>query len=115
MAIEDRIKALAKLRDEAKLGGGSKAIEKQHERGKLTARERIAYFVDEGSFQEIDPFVTHRETDFGLGERKFTGDAVVTGYGLVNGRPVYLYAQDFTVLGGSLGNVVGQKICKVWT
>ena len=113
MAIEDRIQALAKLREESKLGGGIKAVERQHERGKLTARERIAYLLDEDSLQEIDPFVIHRETEFGLAERRFPGDAVVTGYGTVNGRPVYLYAQDFTVLGGSLGNVVGQKICKV--
>jgi len=113
MTTEDRIEALGRLREEAILGGGTKNIERQHERGKLTARERIACFLDEGSFQEIDPFVTHRETEFGLADRKFLGDAVVTGHGRVNGRPVYLYAQDFTVLGGSLGNVVGQKICKV--
>jgi len=113
MAIEDKIEALSRMREEASLGGGAKSIERQHERGKLTARERIACLLDEDSFQEIDPFVTHRETEFGLADRKFLGDAVVTGYGRVNGRPIYLYAQDFTVFGGSLGNVVGQKICKV--
>jgi len=113
MTIEDKIEALGRLRQEASLGGGTKSIERQHERGKLTARERVDYFLDEGSFQEIGPFVIHRETEFGLADRKFLGDAVVTGYGRVNGRPVYLYAQDFTVLGGSLGSVVGQKICKV--
>jgi len=113
MAIEDRIEALGKRREESKLGGGAKRIEAQHERGKLTARERISYFLDEGSFEEMDAFVTHRATEFGLADRKFPGDAVVTGYGTVNGRTVYLFAQDFTVFGGSLSEVVAQKICKV--
>ena len=113
MAIEDKITALGKVREESKLGGGAKRIEAQHERGKLTARERIAYLLDDGSFEEIDAFVTHRATEFGLADRKFLGDAVVTGYGRINGRAVYLFAQDFTVFGGSLSEVVGQKICKV--
>ncbi len=113
MAIEDKMEALNKRREESRLGGGVKRIEAQHERGKLTARERIAYLLDEGSFEEIDAFVTHRTTEFGLADRKFLGDAVVTGYGRINGRSVYFFSQDFTVLGGSLSEVVGQKICKV--
>ncbi len=113
MAIEDKIEALSKRREESKLGGGAKRIEAQHERGKLTARERIAYLLDEGSFEEIDAFVTHRATEFGLADRKFLGDAVVTGYGRINGRAVYLFAQDFTVVGGTLSEVVANKICKV--
>jgi len=113
MAIEERIENLAKLRAESKLGGGQKRIEAQHEKGKLTARERIALLLDEGSFEELDAFVIHRATEFGLADRKFPGDAVVTGYGRVNGRSVYLFAQDFTVFGGSLSEVVSKKICKV--
>ena len=113
MAIEDRIANLARLRAESNLGGGEKRIEAQHERGKLTARERINVLLDEGTFEELDAFVIHRATEFGLGDKKFLGDAVVTGYGKVSGRPVYLFAQDFTVFGGSLSEVVAEKICKV--
>jgi len=94
------------------MGGGEKRITAQHEKGKLTARERISYLLDEGSFEELDPFVSHRSTAFGLGDKKFLGDAVVTGYGKINGRLVYLFAQDFTVFGGSLSEVVAEKICK---
>jgi len=112
MAIEDRIENLAKLRAESQQGGGEKRIAAQHDKGKLTARERIAHLLDEGSFEELDPFVTHRATEFGLGEKKFLGDAVVTGYGKIDDRPVYLFAQDFTVFGGSLSEVVAEKICK---
>jgi len=113
MAIEDKIESLAKLRAESKLGGGQKRIEAQHEKGKLTARERIALLLDEGSFEELDAFVTHRATEFGLADKKFPGDAVVTGYGKIDGRLVYVFAQDFTVFGGSLSEVVSKKICKV--
>jgi acetyl-CoA carboxylase carboxyltransferase component len=112
MAIEERLEILAKLRAESQLGGGEKRIAAQHEKGKLTARERISYLLDEGSFEELDPFVSHRSTAFGLGDKKFLGDAVVTGYGKINGRLVYLFAQDFTVFGGSLSEVVAEKICK---
>ena len=101
------------MREEASLGGGQRRIESQHSRGKLTARERIALLLDEGSFQELDTFVTHRATDFGLADQKHLGDAVVTGYGKVEGRFVYVYSQDFTVLGGSLSEAVAGKICKV--
>ncbi|MBS6374378.1 MAG: methylmalonyl-CoA carboxyltransferase [Erysipelotrichaceae bacterium] len=95
------------------LGGGEKAIEKQHASGKLTARERIAMLLDEGSFEEIDAFVTHRCTDFGMASKKTPADGVVCGFGLINGRRVCVYAQDFTVLGGSLGEMHAKKITKI--
>jgi len=104
---------LARKKQEAALGGGVRRIEAQHKRGKLTARERIDLLLDDGTFEEIDPFVTHRSTEFGLGDQKFLGDAVVTGHGRINGRLTFLFSQDFTVLGGSLSEVVAQKICKV--
>ena len=117
MAVEKKMDAklerLKKLREESQLGGGPKRIQQQHEKGKLTARERVNLLLDQGSFQEIDPYVTHRATDFGMGDKKSPGDAVVTGYGNVDGRQIFLFAQDFTVLGGSVSEVVGQKICKV--
>ena len=108
-----KLDELQSLREQARQGGGPARIDAQHKRGKLTARERIDLFLDEGSFQELDPFVTHRATDFGLADKRYLGDAVVTGYGKVDGRLVFLYSQDFTVLGGSLSQVVAQKICKV--
>lgn len=101
------------MREEASLGGGERRIESQRKRGKLTARERIALLLDEGSFQELDTFVTHRSTDFGLADQIYLGDAVVSGYGKVDGRFIYVYSQDFTVLGGSLSEAVAGKICKV--
>lgn len=104
---------LARRRDKAKLGGGQRRIDAQHERGKLTARERVDLLLDGGTFEEIDVFVEHRSTEFGLANQKFPGDAVVTGYGKVNGRLTFVFAQDFTVLGGSLSEAVAQKICKV--
>ena len=110
---DDKREELQQLRERAKLGGGVRRIEAQHQRGKLTARERIALLLDGGTFEELDPFVQHTSTEFGLAEQKFPGDAVVTGYGKVNGRLAFLYSQDFTVLGGSLSEVVAQKICKV--
>src|SRR6195952_490549 len=97
----------------ATLAGGKARIDKQHEAGKLTARERIAALVDDGSFVELDRFVTHRSSDFGMAEQKFLGDGVVTGHGMVDGRPVCVFAQDFTVFGGSLSGAYAQKICKV--
>jgi acetyl-CoA carboxylase carboxyltransferase component len=113
VSTADKIARLAELRDSAKLGGGAARIEQQHERGKLTARERIELLVDEGSFQELDAFVTHRATDFGLDEERYLGDGVVTGHGLIDGRLVFVYAQDFTVFGGSLSEAHAEKICKV--
>ena len=103
---------LRSKREESRLGGGPERIEAQHQRGKLTARERIGLLTDKGTFEELDPFVLHRSTEFGLSEQKFLGDAVVTGYGEVNGRLTFVYSQDFTVLGGSLSEAVAQKICK---
>ncbi len=97
----------------AHLGGGEKRIEKQHEKGKLTARERIHFLLDEGSFEEIGMLVTHRTKEFGMEKQKFLGDGVVTGYGTVNGRLVYVFAQDFTVFGGSLSETHAEKICKI--
>ena len=113
-AITDRnLARLRRLEEQAELGGGQRRIDQQHRRGKGTARERLALLLDAGSFREIDRFVTHRTTDFGLGEHTYLGDAVVTGYGNIDGRQVFAYAQDFTVFGGSLSEAVGQKICKV--
>ncbi len=97
----------------AQLAGGKARVDKQHEAGKLTARERIAALLDEGSFVELDKFVTHRCADFGMQDQKILGDGVVTGHGLVDGRPVCVFAQDFTVFGGSLSGAYAQKICKV--
>ena len=94
-------------------GGGDKRVDAQHKRGKLTARERISLLLDVGTFEELDPLVLHRSTDFGLENQQYLGDAVVTGYGEVNGRLTFVYAQDFTVLGGSLSEAVANKICKV--
>lgn len=98
---------------EALLGGGEKRIAKQHEKKKLTARERVEYLLDEGSFEEIGILVTHRTSDFGMDKQKFYGDGVVTGYGTINGRLVYIFAQDFTVFGGALSETHAEKICKV--
>lgn len=109
----ERIKELVELRVQARLGGGEKAIAKQHDKGKYTARERIAMLLDEGSFEELDMFVRHRCTNFGQEKKSFPGDGVVTGYGTIDGRLVYVFAQDFTVFGGSLSETMAQKICKV--
>ncbi|MVA25460.1 acyl-CoA carboxylase subunit beta [Agrobacterium vitis] len=104
---------LENRRAEARLGGGEKRIDAQHAKGKLTARERIEILLDEGSFEEYDMYVTHRCTDFGMDGQKVAGDGVVTGWGTINGRQVYVFAQDFTVLGGSLSETHAQKICKI--
>lgn len=100
-------------REESKLGGGEKRISAQHSKGKLTARERVSLLLDEGSFQEIGMFVEHRAQDFGLDKQKIPGDGVVTGYGTIHGRPIYVFSQDFTVLGGSLSETHAEKICKI--
>ena len=113
MSIEKKIEELKKKKAEAKLGGGEKKIQKQHEKGKLTARERIDKLLDKGTFIELDMFALHHCTDFGMEKKKFLGDGVVTGYGRVNGRLVYVFSQDFTVFGGSLGWKFAEKICKV--
>ena len=113
MLIEQKIQELLDKRAQARLGGGEKRIASQHEKGKYTARERIAMLLDEGSFEEFDMFLTHRTTDFGLDKQQYLGDGVVTGYGTIEGRLVYVYSQDFTVLGGSLSETMAKKICKV--
>lgn len=113
MTEKENWKKLDKLREEAKLGGGEERIKAQHAKGKLTARERIELFVDEGSFEEIDMFVKHRTSGFGLDNKKFPGDGVVTGFAKINNRPVGIFSQDFTVFGGSLSEAHAEKICKV--
>ncbi|MGZ0746359.1 acyl-CoA carboxylase subunit beta [Haloparvum sp. AD34] len=111
--MEDRIEELRERREEARKGGGEERIESQHEKGKMTARERIDYFLDDGTFHEFDQFRTHRNHKFGMEENQIPGDGVVTGYGEVNGRKVFVFAHDFTVFGGSLGEVFAEKVCKV--
>jgi len=111
--MEKKIKKLDKLREDAKLGGGEKRIKSQHDKGKLTARERIELLVDEGSFDELDMFVKHRARDFGLEKKNYPGDGVVTGFAKIDGRPIALFSQDFTVFGGSLSEAHAEKIIKV--
>jgi len=111
--MKDKFEILDKKNAEALMGGGEARIEAQHKKGKLTARERLDILLDEGSFQEMGQLVTHRSTNFGLDKQKFLGDGVVTGYGTVNGRLVYVFSQDFTVLGGSLAEAHAEKICKI--
>jgi len=113
MTMDERVEELRKLRTEARRGGGEDRIEKQHAKGKLTARERIDYFFDDGSFVEFDQFRTHDCHNFDMEERQVPGDGVVTGYGEVNGRTVFVFAHDFTVFGGSLGEVFAEKVTKV--
>ncbi len=111
--MQDKLDLLKEKKEEALKGGGEKRIESQHSKGKLTARERIALLIDEGTFEEIGMLVEHRSTNFGLDKLKYPGDGVVTGYGKVNGRLVYVYAQDFTVMGGSLAEAHAEKICTI--
>ncbi len=111
--MKDVLKELERRREIARMGGGKARIDAQHNRGKLTARERIDIFLDEGSFEEFDMFVEHRSTDFGMEKQKIAGDGVVTGWGTVNGRTVFLFAKDFTVFGGSLSEAHAEKIQKV--
>src|SRR6266487_2969840 len=113
MSIQDKLEELQRKRAEAEQGGGAERVQAQHEKGKMTARERLDVLVDPGTFVELDRFVTHRATDFGLAEQKFLGDGVVTGWGRIDGRLVYVFAQDFTVFGGSLSEAHAEKICKV--
>ncbi|MDF3348929.1 acyl-CoA carboxylase subunit beta [Sulfitobacter sp. KE34] len=111
--MKDILEQLERRREDARLGGGQARIDAQHGRGKLTARERVDLLLDEGSFEEFDMFVTHRCTDFGMQDQKPAGDGVVTGWGTINGRLVYVFSQDFTVFGGSLSETHAQKICKI--
>ena len=114
MSIQtEKIKELVERRASARMGGGQKRIDAQHAKGKFTARERLAMLLDEGSFEEFDMFVQHRCTNFGMQNTKFDGDGVVTGQGTIDGRLVYVFAQDFTVSGGSMSETMAQKICKV--
>jgi propionyl-CoA carboxylase beta chain len=113
MNIEEKIKELKRRNLEANLGGGQARIDQQHAKGKMTARERIEYLLDKDSFQELDKFVVHRCHDFGMGKKKIPGDGVVTGYGTIDNRRVFLFSQDFTVFGGSLSGPFGEKVCKV--
>ena len=110
---QDKINELISFREQAKMGGGQKRIDSQHKKGKLTARERIEMLLDEGSFEEFDMFVKHRCTNFGIAKESYFGDGVVTGYGTIDGRLVYVFSQDFTVFGGSLSETFAAKICKV--
>ena len=110
---EDRLEELREKKRDAELGGGEERIAKQHEKGKMTARERVEYFLDDGSFQEFDQLKTHRCTNFEMESRQPYGDGVVTGYGTVDGRQVFVFAHDFTVFGGSLGEAFAEKVCKV--
>ncbi|VBB45679.1 Propionyl-CoA carboxylase beta chain [uncultured Paludibacter sp.] len=113
MKNQEKVQDLIEKRAQAKLGGGEKRIASQHAKGKMTARERIELLLDEGSFEEFDMFVTHRCNNFGLEKEKYMGDGVITGHGTIDGRIVFIYAQDFTVFGGSLSETMAQKICKV--
>ena len=111
--MQDILEQLEKKREAARQGGGLKRIDAQHNKGKLTARERLELLLDEGTFEEWDMFVEHRCTDFGMGDQRIPGDGVVTGYGMINGRMVFVFSQDFTVFGGALSEAHAEKICKV--
>src|SRR5262245_4803565 len=113
MTFDDKLKQLEALHARAEQGGGEERRKRQHAASKLTARERVRFLLDEGSFEELDKFVEHRSTDFGMAEQRIPGDGVVTGYGRVDGRLVYVFAQDFTVFGGSLSETYAEKICKI--
>ena len=113
MTADPRITKLEEMRAQARLGGGQARIDRQHDRGKLTARERIEQLLDSGTFRELDMFVTHRTVGFGIEEQKYLSDSVVTGWGKIDGRLVYVFSQDFTVYGGSLGEVHAEKVCKI--
>jgi acetyl-CoA carboxylase carboxyltransferase component len=110
---DNRIEKLNALKAQSRQGGGPERIEAHHKRGRLTARERIEILLDKGSFREVDPFIVHRTSEFGLDEQKYLSDSVVTGWGTVEGRLVYVFSQDFTVFGGSLGEVHAEKVCKI--
>src|SRR5436309_3655070 len=113
MTMREKLELLQKKRAESELGGGAARVAAQHDKGKMTARERLDVLLDAGTFVELDRFVTHRSTDFGLADEKYLGDGVVTGYGRIDGRLVYAFSQDFTVFGGSLSEAHAEKVCKV--
>src|ERR687888_1433121 len=113
MSMQEKLDLLERRRAESELGGGAARLAAQHAKGKLSARERLDVLLDEGSFVEFDRFVTHRSTDFGLDQQRILGDGVVTGYGRIDGRLVYVFSQDFTVFGGSLSEAFAEKIVKI--
>src|ERR687884_98705 len=113
MTMREKLDLLEQRRAESELGGGEARLRAQHDKGKLSARERLEILLDEGSFVELDRFVVHRSTDFGLDSQHILGDGVVTGYGRIDGRLVYVFSQDFTVFGGSLSEAHAEKICKI--
>src|SRR5213076_1641063 len=113
MTTREKLDLLQQKRAQSELGGGEERIKVQHEKGMLTASERLDALLDPGTFVELDRFVTHRSVDFGFADEKYLGDGVVTGYGRIDGRLVYAFAQDFTVFGGSLSEAHAEKICKV--
>ena len=113
MGLTENLEELARRNHAADLGGGEDRIAKQHEAGKMTARERIDLLLDRGSFVEFDKFKTHRCADFEMDQKKIPGDGVVTGYGTIDGRIVYVFSQDFTVFGGSLSGAFAEKVCKI--
>ena len=113
MGLQENLHELTRRNEEALQGGGPARIQRQHDQGKLTARERIDLLFDPGSFVELDRFKTHRCTDFDMDKQKTPGDGVVTGYGIVDGRQVFVFSQDFTVFGGSLSGAFSEKVCKV--
>jgi propionyl-CoA carboxylase beta chain len=113
MSIHERLEDLRRRKEQAAMGGGARRIEAQHQRGKLTARERLNLLLDAGTFEEFDSLVLHDATDFGIDQQRFPGDSVITGYGRIEGRPVCVFSQDFTVIGGSVSEVAAAKICKI--
>src|SRR5438552_18330032 len=113
MTMREKLDLLKHRIEESEQGGGAPRVKAQHDKGKLSARERLDLLLDEGSFVELDRFVVHRSTDFGLEDQKYFGDGVVTGYGRIDGRLVYVFSQDFTIFGGSLSEAFAEKICKV--
>jgi propionyl-CoA carboxylase beta chain len=113
MSIHERLEDLRRRKEQAAMGGGARRIEAQHQRGKLTARERLNLLLDAGTFEEFDSLVLHDATDFGVDQQRFPGDSVITGYGRIEGRPVCVFSQDFTVIGGSVSEVAAAKICKI--
>src|ERR1700674_4564403 len=113
MGLKENIDRIRELSRQAELGGGEERLKRQRESGRMTARERIEFLLDPGTFVELDKFKTHRSTDFGMEKKKIPGDGVVTGYGTVDGRQVCIFSQDFTVIGGSLSGAYAEKVVKV--
>ena len=111
--IENKLRLLKEKNEAAEAGGGAERIQRQHADGKLTARERIEFLLDDGTFEEFDKLKTHRCLDFGMQDQQYPGDGFITGHGLVHGREVFVFAQDFTIFGGSLSETNAQKVCKI--